>query len=234
MPYMILGANTVPPPPPPLHVPAPWDVLAVLVVVLALSVVMFVAIVRRWTSRRMWVSISDWARSRGFRASVQDCPAPPPLDALRNTTVISQVCVTDGKSSLMRLQLRGEVPPTTSAADATRTWHVLVREIESAWQPSALRPASASSSLLDLFSLTSFPLMGETQRFVVYGTDSSPARRLSKSRARALLPPDVGLLLHGRNMILDFSDRPFDEIEFDRMIALAEQLVANLPGSGGR
>jgi hypothetical protein len=232
MPHITIAANTVPPPP--LQLPVPWGVLAVLVVVLALSVVMFVALVRRWTSSRMWVSISDWARSRGFRASVQDCPAPPPLDALRNATLMSQVCVTNGKSSLMRLQMRGEAPQGSSTADATRTWHVLVRELESDWRPSALRPASAPSSLLDLFSLTSFPLMGETQRFVVYGTDSAPARQLSKSRARALLPPDVGLLLHGRNMILDFSDRPFDEIEFDRMIALAEQLVANMPAATAR
>jgi hypothetical protein len=222
---MTVGANTVPPPP-----PGPWPVLAVLVVVLALSVLMFVALVRRWTSSRMWVSISDWARARGYRASVKDCPAPPPLDALKSAQLVSQVCVSDGSSSLMRLEVVGE----TSTPAQPKRWHVLVRRIESPWQPTALRPASAASSLLDLFSLTSFPLMGETQRFVVFGTDSAPARKLSKSRARALLPPDVGLLLHGPHMILDFSDRPFDKIEFDRMIALAEQLVANLPVPTGR
>ena len=210
--------------------PAPWPVFVVLCVVLALSVFMFVALVRRWTSSRVWVSISDWARARGYRATVKDCPAPTPLDALKNTRLVSQVCVSDGTSSLMRLEVVGE--PSTAAQP--KRWHVLVRQIESAWQPTALRPAAAASSLLDLFSLTSFPLMGETQRFVVFGTDSAPARKLSKSRARALLPPDVGLLLHGAHMILDFSDRPFDEIEFDRMIALAEQLVANLPVPTGR
>ncbi len=221
---MTLGANTVPP------TPVPWLILVVLIVVLALSVTMFVALVRRWTSSRVWVSISDWARARGYRASVKDCPAPPPLDALKNTQLLSQVCVSDGTSSLMRLEVLGE------AADpnAPTRWHVLVRRMEAPWQPTALRPASAKSSLLDLFSLTSFPLMGETQRFVVFGTDSAPARRLSKSRARALLPPDVGLLLHGPHMVLDFSDRPFDEIEFDRMIALSEQLAANLPAPTGR
>ena len=201
-----------------------------LLVVLALSVVMFVALVRRWTHRRLWVSISDWARARGYRASVKDAPAPPPLDALKDTQLVSRVCVSDGTSNLMRLEVLGE----TSAAAQPKHWHVFVRQIESPWQPTALRPAAAQSSLLDLFSLTSFPLMGETQRFVVFGTDSAPARKLSKSHARALLPPDVGLLLHGPHMILDFSDRPFDEIEFDRMIALAEQLVGNLPMPTGR
>jgi hypothetical protein len=223
-PRMTVEANTVPP------LPVPWTALVVLVVVLALSVLMFAALVRRWTSSRLWVSISDWARSRGFRASVKDCPAPPPLDALRGTALTSQVCVSDGRSSLMRLEVLGE----RSAEGAPARWHVLVRTIETSWQPTALRPATAATSLLDLFSLTSFPLMGETQRFVVFGVDSAPARRLSKSRARALLPPDIGLLLHGRNMILDFSQRPFDEIEFDRMIALAEQLVTNLPAPTGK
>ncbi|HEV2295646.1 MAG TPA: hypothetical protein VGR35_17495 [Tepidisphaeraceae bacterium] len=221
---MIMRANTVP------QLLPPWTVLVVLVFVLALSVLMFVALVRRWTHSRIWVSISDWAHARGFRASVKECPAPPPLDALRNTRMLSQVCVSDGTSSLMRLKVLGE----TSGSQQPNHWHVLVRQIESPWQPTALRPASAPSSLLDLFSLTSFPLMGETQRFVVFGTDSSPARKLSKSRVRALLPPDVGLLLHGSHLILDFSQRPFDEIEFDRMIALAEQLVANLPVPTGR
>ena len=221
---MTMGANTVP------QLSPPWGALAVLLVVFALSVLMFVALVRRWTHARMWVSISDWARGRGYRAAVQDCPAPPPLDALKSAALLSQICVSDGTSSLMRLEVAGEV---NSAAQPKR-WHVLVRTIESQWQPTGLRPAAATSSLLDLFSLTSFPLMGETQRFVVFGTDSAPARKLSKSRARALLPPDVGLLLHGPHMILDFSDRPFDEIEFDRMIALSEQLVANLPVPTGR
>ena len=219
-----LGANAIPPP------PAPWDVLFVLLAVCALSVFMFFALVKRWTHSRAWVSISDWARSRGDRASVRDCPAPPPLDALKGTQLLSQVCVSDGKTSLMKLEVLGETPETGSPA----RWHVLDRHDATRWPPSALRPAGATSSLLDLFSLTSFPLMGETHRFVVFGTDSAPARRLSKSRARALLPPDVGLLLHGEHLILDFSARPFDEIELDRMIALAEQLVANLPAPTGR
>lgn len=225
---MPIEANIVP------TVTGPWPVLAVLVVVLGLSVFMFVALVRRWTSSRVWVSISDWARARGYRASVKDCPAPPPLDALKGAALVSHVCVSDGTSSLMRLEVAGKISNSAFGATQPKHWHVLVRRVESPWQPTALRPASAPSSLLDLFSLTSFPLMGETQRFVVFGTDSTPARKLSRSPVRALLPPDVGLLLHGPHLILDFSDRPFDEIEFDRMIALAEQLVGNLPSPTGK
>jgi hypothetical protein len=45
----------------------------------------------------------------------------------------------------------------------------------------------------------------------------------------ALLPPDVGLLLAGENLVLDFSTRPFDPLELQRVDALAEQIVMHLP-----
>ena len=35
----------------------------------------------------------------------------------------------------------------------------------------------------------------------------------------------IGLLLHGEYLLLDFSERPFDPIEFGRMLAVADQLV---------
>ncbi|HEX8911338.1 MAG TPA: hypothetical protein VF796_03185, partial [Humisphaera sp.] len=56
------------------------------------------------------------------------------------------------------------------------------------------------------------------------------ATTLATSSVRGLLPPDVGLLLVGRHLVLEFSDRPFDAIEFNRMIAVAGQVVAHLPG----
>jgi len=107
-----------------------------------------------------------------------------------------------------------------------------VRTLESAaWTPTGLRPVITKASVLDLFSLSSFPGMGEVERFVIFGVDSAPARILSRSEARALLPPDVGLLLAGNHLVLDFSNRPFDPIELGRMAALAEQLVTRLPAS---
>jgi hypothetical protein len=109
------------------------------------------------------------------------------------------------------------------------TWNLLVRTIGGEWPPTGLRPANAASSALDLFSLTSFPTLAGTERFIAYGTDSSAARVLSRSMLRSLLPPDVGLLLHGGHLVLDFSGRPFDTIEFGRMLALAEQLATHVP-----
>jgi hypothetical protein len=72
-------------------------------------------------------------------------------------------------------------------------------------------------------------VLGAGERYLVVGVDKSAARVLARSSIRGLLPADVGLLLHGRELLLDFSTRRFDEIEFGRMIALADQLVANLP-----
>ena len=81
----------------------------------------------------------------------------------------------------------------------------------------------------DIGETSSYPRMGDVARFIVFGTDSQAARMLSKSETRALLPPDIGLLLHGRHLVLDFSARPFDGIELGRMVALADQLVQHLP-----
>ena len=114
----------------------------------------------------------------------------------------------------------------------TPRWHVLVREVPAmAWAVTGLRPTHAKASLIDLFSMMSFPGMGETERFVVFGVDSTAAKHLSRSQARALLPPDIGLLLAGTHPVLDFSTRPFDPIELGRMNALAEQLVTHLPAA---
>ena len=112
-------------------------------------------------------------------------------------------------------------------------WNLIIRELQVCWRPTGLRPTLTASSLLDLFSLSSFPYMGAQERFVIFGGQTSAARRLSASSARSLLPPDVGLLLHGRHLVLDFSARPFDTIEFSRMVGLADQIAGRLPPPPG-
>ena len=71
--------------------------------------------------------------------------------------------------------------------------------------------------------------MAPTERFILYGAESRAARSLGKSSVAALLPPDVGLLLIEQNLVLDFSTRPFDPLELERVDALAEQIVLHLP-----
>ena len=225
--------------------PPPFSplVLLTLLVVAAASSVTFWLLVRRWTSHRRWVALSDWARESGFRFRRQaEGHAPPPFSALTQVRPLVRMQLARGPTTLVQLEageLTRQVPAGAGAAGgavvetkSTASWNLLIRQLESNWRPTGLRPTHAAASVLDLFSLSSFPAMGSTERFVAFGSDSAAARALSKSMARSLLPADVGLLLHGRHLVLDFSTRPFDTIEFSRMLALADQLASRLPPAG--
>ena len=217
------------PPQPPSFSPL---VLLTLVAVVAASSVTFWLLVRRATSHRQWVALSDWARDHRFRFS----PAapdvlPPPFNVLQRTAATVRISLAKGPTTLLQLEAAG-VAGTSAAAGSSQhrvMWNAIIRAIDYNWPPTGLRPANATASLLDLFSLSSFPTLGGTERFVAFGTDSAAVRVVSKSMLRSLLPPDVGLLLVGRQLVLDFSDRPFDAIEFGRMIALIDQLAARVP-----
>jgi hypothetical protein len=219
--------------------PPPFSplVLLTLLLVVAASSVTFWLLVRRATSHRQWVALGDWARDKRFRFRRAGPDAvPAPLDALRPPPTV-RLSLARGPTSLLQFEATGPAPaatPGTLNAPRRILWNVLTRELPSDWPATGLRPANATASLLDLFSLSSFPTLGATERFVAYGTDSAAARVVSKSMLRSLLPPDVGLLLHGRRLVLDFSDRPFDALEFGRMLALADQLAARLPAPPAR
>jgi hypothetical protein len=207
--------------------------------VLAASGVTFWLLVRRATSHRQWVALSDWAKSRGFRYHpIADGEPPAPFSVMPGKRPSVRLWLASRTAEV--LQMRFGDKPVESAPRSTpgpviertpETWHVLIRQVESNWPPTALRPASSSDAqtMLDNFGLASFPSMIASERFVIFGADSAAARTLSKSSLPALLPPDVGLLLHGQRMVLDFSRRPFDTIEFDRLLGLADHLTAHLP-----
>jgi hypothetical protein len=223
--------------------PPPFSplVLLTLVAVVAASSVTFWVLVRRSTSHRRWVALAEWARETGFRFNrVETGEAPEPFRSLQGANPVVCMQLSRPPTTLVQLEA-GEltapapaVPPgvatATVAARSPATWNLLVRKIESSWRPTGLRPTNAAASVLDLFSLSSFPLMG-SERFTAYGTDSAAARVLSKSMMRSLLPPDIGLLLHGPHLVLDFSARHFDAIELNRIRALADQLSTHLPRS---
>ena len=222
--------------------------LLVLMCVLGLSCLTFWLLVRRATSHRTWVALSDWGRNRGFRyhplrgggdrSGAPGGEPPAPFSSMPAARPSVRLWLQSKDVQLLQLQPPdAPVPPIVPAGAATTgaavpappTWHALVRQVESAWPPTALRPAAREETLLDLFSLASYPSMIASERFVIFGTDSAAARSLAKSSLPALLPPDIGLLLHGQSLVLDFSSRPFDTIEFDRMLTLANHLTAHLP-----
>ena len=209
------------------------QVLGVLALILAGSSITFWFLVRRATSHRRWVSLAEWARETGFTLRACDPDRlPPPLDALAAQQPRIVVCATNKTSMIIQMQTVLSSRQLPLSGSTTVAWNLLVRHIESTWPPTGLRPSHDRRSALDLFSLSSFPQLGTTERFVVFGSDSTAARVLSQSMARSLLPPDIGLLLHGHELVLDFADRPFDTIEFNRMIALANQLAEKLPQGG--
>jgi hypothetical protein len=189
-------------------------VFASLALILAISTMMFWVLTERSTSHRRRVALGEWAREEGFRLRFDLLDPPEPFDLLTGTGLGVRTALTDRKGIVSLLQIG--------------TWHVLVHRISSEWKPTGLRPATANASVLDLFSLASFPLMGSSERFVLFSVDPETARNLSKSSARALLPPDVGLLLHGHWLVLDFSSRPFDVVELNRMRAVADQVTRHL------
>src|SRR5688500_13633756 len=129
-----------------------WVGVLLLLAVIGLSVGVFVVLVLRWTSKRSWVEISEWARERGFRITSRESAAPAPLDRVQRAELRATACATNKQTTLVRLEAAAPVGADPVATPAATRWHALVRSIESAWQPTGLRPAPAATSLLDLFS----------------------------------------------------------------------------------
>jgi len=199
-----------------------WLIFFLMSAIFLGSVVMFFTLVRRWTVNRRWTTLQAWARDHGFRHERSDQTPPPPLDDLH---LIPQLVVSSGPITLI------DFSPLTS--EDQLPIRVLHRQIDWPLAPAGLRPMAAQVSLLDRFSLHPYPLITSNERFLAIGVDSLAARRVADA-LRTLLPADLGLLIHHRSLIIDFSARHFDAIEFDRMIALSDQLVAHLPPASTR
>jgi hypothetical protein len=208
--------------PPPIPITPP----IILCVALLASIAVFVTLTRRWTSRRVRVALVDWARDNGFRLSQSSVTLPPPLIELANPDLRTHWTLFSDTTTIIQLIRRS---PTTETM-----LNLLIRRTISDWPPTALRPAGISSSAIDLFSLQPFPLLPVNERYTLLGTDVARARQLANSHAAGLLPPELGLILHGPLVLLDFSARPFDGIEFGRMILLADQLEKVIGALGGQ
>jgi hypothetical protein len=200
-------------------------VLLTLMMILGASVWVFATLVRRETKNRRALALAQWARSRNLRwANGQaSLTALAPLQRFNP----KPRSVLNG-ANLTLVQFETAETTVDSAVIAARRWNLIFRTLKTAWPATALRPTAHSISAADLFSLSSYPSLMPTERFMVFGVESRAARALAESTAPALLPADIGLVLFGNHLILDFSARPFDEIEFDRLIDLCEQLAPRL------
>ncbi len=196
-----------------------FTILLTLLVMLLASGRVFHLLTLQWTSQRPIQAMREWARDRQFRLQLPPVELPTALQGLASIDPQVELLLRRGPEMLVRL--------TTAARPAAQrpVWHLLIRETGAGRNPAALRPAGPPIVFADLFSLTGYPSLLPPERFVVFARESRDARQIAQSPARGLLPPDIGLLLHGPYITLDFSTRPFDSIEFDRMIAVMNQVT---------
>ena len=200
-------------------------VLLALMLMLLASGAVFSVLVRRWTTQRRRVSLEDWAKAARLKFVEGGAELLPEVLARLTPTVESVMSLSGKDVQIVRIATNASLTAGAAQHAPPPVWKLLVIAVRKPWSVAGVRPEGAKQSVLDLYSLSSFPLLGGTERFVVYAVDSDAAADLPQSALRSLLPSDLGLLMLGHSMILDFSSRAFDELEFSRMIALAKQLA---------
>jgi hypothetical protein len=204
----------------------PIRVLVSLVAILVASSAIFWFLVRRWTTQQHWLALSDWAEANNFKLHGQHrAVAPDVLKRLTPTLPRVLISLHDPDTAIVQIEtyaaLAGKIRPTR--------WNLLIRKLASSWPTTLLRPTMHVNSVLDFFPLSTMRAMVPGERFVQYAEQNLAGRLLSQSSVRSLLPPDIGLALVDDNLVLDFSTRPFDALELQRIDALAEQIVTRLP-----
>jgi hypothetical protein len=201
-------------------------VLLVLVVMLGASVWVYARLTHLWTRRRPLAAMQEWARATGFR--------------ICKPTRVELPVVLGQMGDGVRVMKVLEGPRTTIAQVETNEgrWQVVVRELPGAmateepapaWPATGLRPADRSVPWMEQMTQRSFPTLLPPERFVVVGTERAAAEALAGSSVKALLPADVAMLVTGHWLILEFSPRPFDGVEFTRLLAVMQQVVEALP-----
>lgn len=208
-------------------------ILGVLILLLCASCWVFAVLLKMWTTHRPIAALRQWARPRGYgvlgrsQAAVPAMlqTADPPLQAILELRTLRLSKQISRATSFIQLQTASAPSPSASTP---QRWHVMIMAMESDWPLSGLRPAQLPVSLLDLLRLRTSPSLVESLRFSVMGQEIAAARKLSATGIRSLLPADIGLLLGPGALLLDFSTRPFDDIEFERMLIIGEQVIAAL------
>lgn len=195
-----------------------YPLLILLLITLA-ATAMLLWNVHRASHQRRWLELNQWLRNN--RMSLVD--APP----LALTQLFPTVAWTRVLSDATRTLAAGHT--------AAGNLHLLLvhSTTNANFPPTALRPTSDTSPhpLFTTPDLRPYPTLPGAERFTTYGTTLHAARTLANSQIRGLLPPDLALLLTGPHLILDFSPRPFDPLEFSRLLPLAQQIRTHLPAT---
>lgn len=210
-------------------------ILLVLIVLLGASCWVFGVLLKMWTTHRPIAALRQWARPRGYALLGPDRASVPAIlegsdPLLRPVLELRTVRLTKTQPRAASfIQLENVSSAGEGSAEGGRRWHVMIMSMEANWSITGLRPSQAAHSILDLLRLRTSPSLVESQRFSVMGQEIAPARQLAGSGVRSLLPADIGLILGPGVLLLDFSNRPFDDIEFERMLVIANQALAALP-----
>lgn len=180
---------------------------------------------RRHTVGRDRFAVWEWSVNRRFRRLRSVSPVGVDgLEEIEQTLrVIEHYQSRDGARSILKIQ-------SLSPSGTLRTWHVLIQETDDLVGPVGLRPVGSEASLVDLMNLPLMPRLSSETRFAVYALRVTDARQVATGAVKALLPPDIGLIRSSDRLVLDFTSRPFDPTEFDRMLAIAGQIRQVLRG----
>jgi len=161
--------------------------------------------------------LEDWADERGYTVLEPQLESlPHALERLRTINPTIESILRKKGDTLLRFRI-GE--------NATFFWHLLVRATHDAHPAAALISATARQNAAELFQLSAYPAVLSNDRFTVWANESRAARMMADAPTRGLLPADISYLTVGNLIILDFTPRPFDPIEFDRMITVMEQII---------
>lgn len=203
-------------------------VLVILFLLLTIAGGTFYALIWRETSARRTVALEEWAQATGFFSNpLAKLRTPHPLERFGAGVRVKR-CFVSPKATVVEFSVESPAEAATSP-NPPPSFHLLIWPVESDWPAVALRPVQANSVISDLLPLPSQAARFGSHRFVIHTDHRTTGSHLAESRVRGLLPADIGLLLMGRHLIVDFSCRPFDGIEFNRMIEVAKQVVAHLP-----
>jgi hypothetical protein len=185
------------------------------------SSAVFFALCRRELNRRRDLRLTEWASGAGMKPIDPALFSVPPLFPIADRYVVRTVVgFMDVRTAVlsMRTALRGE--------SESASWNVAYRTMLSTSNFAGLRPVRVERSIVDLFAETPAAHQTAAQRFVVVGSDLAATRRLAESSIPSLLPADLGLVRVGQHLLIDFSTRPFDEIEMNRIKSVLDQVAS--------
>src|SRR6185503_5323259 len=164
-----------------------WEIFLSLFAIFAASLMMFLLLVRRWTTRRQWTSLAEWARQRQFRMRPRKGDElPPVLEPLQKLNARLRLSLLNEEATLIQVDTEAPAQPGSNRPQRN-AWNLLIRRrVKRAANPAGLRPVNAAASAVDLFGLLQYPSLGAGKRFTVLSTTPTDARALADSASKTL------------------------------------------------